>query len=128
MSESHPDPALLTESLLEELERAIEPHAPGFWDSLPAGLASEQIDELTEPLGLRLPIEVRTLWTSHDGYAHIIFGWTHPPLILQVERYRRCRTMAKDRAKDLGFDAPELGDPELWWPAELVPDRRTRRH
>ena len=36
-------------------------------EALRPGLGNSEIDELTAPLGLRLPPEARTLWSWHDG-------------------------------------------------------------
>ena len=55
-------------------------------DALRPGLGDTEMDELTAPLGLRLPPEARTLWSWHDGaepgpnVQWIGTGWEPLPL------------------------------------------------
>jgi hypothetical protein len=58
---------LLTPELLENLEEGWVRHRAPLVEHLRPGLSPERIDEITAPLGLRLPVEARIWWTWHDG-------------------------------------------------------------
>lgn len=53
--------------LLERLEEHWRRVGAPIVDFLRPGLAEEEIDALTAPLGLRLPVDVRELFAWHDG-------------------------------------------------------------
>jgi hypothetical protein len=45
----------------------VVPDGAPIVDHLQPGLSDEQMDELTAPLGLSLPVEARRWWGWHDG-------------------------------------------------------------
>lgn len=66
------DAPLLNRELLEELEGRwelqgvpVKPHP---------GLEEREIDAMTSPLGLRLPVEARTWWGWQNGASGALFG------------------------------------------------------
>jgi cell wall assembly regulator SMI1 len=61
------DPPVLTNALLEELAVRWREHDAAVARRLMAGLSDAEIDELVEPLGLRVPSEARTWWRWHNG-------------------------------------------------------------
>jgi cell wall assembly regulator SMI1 len=61
------DPILLTEDLLEQLQARWRQQGMPIAESLRPGLSDAEMDELTQPLGVRLPREARTWWRWHDG-------------------------------------------------------------
>lgn len=107
---------LLSGDLLNQLEsRWRAQHAP-LVEHLAAGLDDAQIDELTRPLGLRVPPEARAWWRWHNGVSsHAITrrieremvgsGWAFLPLGEAVERTaterRRARETAGEKAETL---------------------------
>lgn len=58
---------ILTQQLLDQLERRWRENDALILHHLQPGLSDEQIDQLTAPLGLRLPEEARRWWRWHDG-------------------------------------------------------------
>jgi hypothetical protein len=57
----------LDEDLLGELEERWRRVGAGFVDRLPPGLPDEDMDAMTERLGLRLPEEARRWYRWHNG-------------------------------------------------------------
>lgn len=60
-------PRVLSEELLEELARCWRSVGAPVLDRLRPGLPYEEMDELTDVLGLRLPGEAQRWWGWHDG-------------------------------------------------------------
>jgi hypothetical protein len=58
---------VLTADLLETLETGWARQSAPVMEHLRPGLSPERIDDLTAPLGLRLPVEARIWWGWHDG-------------------------------------------------------------
>ena len=58
---------VLTADLLETLERGWARQSAPVMEHLRPGLSPERIDDLTAPVGLRLPVEARIWWGWHDG-------------------------------------------------------------
>lgn len=99
-------PRCLDQNLCEQLkQRWILQGAP-LVEHLRAGLGVTEIDALTSPLGLRIPIEARRWWGWHDGAG----GGTDPllgklgpgreflSLSQAVDEYEQRRRMAVDAA------------------------------
>jgi hypothetical protein len=64
---SDADTPLLTQGLLEELEKHWERQQAPVLTRLQPGLSGDEMDALVAPLGLRLPVEARAGWGWHDG-------------------------------------------------------------
>jgi hypothetical protein len=58
---------LLSEDLLEELALRWRRQGMPIATSLRPGLSDDEIDEVTSPLGIKLPREARIWWGWHDG-------------------------------------------------------------
>ncbi len=61
------DAPLLTVELLEALAARWQAIGAPVADLLQPGLSDEEMDHLTEPLGLHVPYEARVWWGWHDG-------------------------------------------------------------
>lgn len=61
------EPAYLSQDLLNRLEQRWRDQGALVARALRPGLADSEMDELTEPIGLRLPVEARRWWRWHDG-------------------------------------------------------------
>lgn len=120
---SGPDTApILSHALLDELEQRWRDHKLPIIDRLRPGLTDDQIDELTAPLGLRLPEEARTWWRWHNGVdlTGTSRDWgfdpglmVFAPLDRQVEHYGKLRS----RSRSAALADPEAGhDEDYWWP------------
>lgn len=59
--------AVLADALLEELALRWRQQGASIADLLRPGLSEEEMDELTDPLGLVLPREAKIWWGWHDG-------------------------------------------------------------
>jgi hypothetical protein len=113
---------VLAISRLQELEsrwRAVD--AP-ILDNLRAGLTVAAMDEITAPLGLRLPAEARTWWGWHDGVpsgsvrlrGERTVGpiWPYQPLAEAVEECLKFRALSDE------FEA--AGEPR-WFSSSWLP-------
>jgi hypothetical protein len=60
-------PEMLSEGLLEALAERWRSQRMSIIDALRPGLSDAAMDELTRPLGLKLPHEARVWWGWHDG-------------------------------------------------------------
>jgi len=58
---------ILTTTLLERFYAALDAQQMPIATVLAPGLSDAEIDELTAPLGIALPDELRLLWKWHDG-------------------------------------------------------------
>lgn len=117
-----PAPPLLTFELLDQLEARWRTQGARIADVLRPGLPEARIDELTAPLGLRLPYEARLWWGWHDGADEPLgartleYGMTpllnFAPLNMAAKWYPERREIALDT--DMG-DADEFWSP-TWFP------------
>lgn len=57
----------LTRGLLSQLADAWTAQGAAIAGQLAPGLSDDEMDELTAPLGVRLPLEARVWWGWHDG-------------------------------------------------------------
>lgn len=64
---AHDGPRLLNPELLDELEFRWREQGAFVANALRPGLSDDDIDRLTEPAGLTLPLEARRWWGWHDG-------------------------------------------------------------
>ncbi|MEK6273699.1 MAG: SMI1/KNR4 family protein [Actinomycetota bacterium] len=104
---------MLTLDLLEELKTGWARQRAPVVDHLRPGLSPERIDELTAPLGLRLPVEARTWWEWHDGVdvtlgIHSELGPSVPFLPLG-NAAELCRLLREQAGKTWGDQA------DHWW-------------
>lgn len=93
------------------------------------------MDEITGPLGLRLPVEARAWWGWHDGVPQRIRGEPSPessPGVYTPERalgpgtaYMPLRDAVEDYLMDRQIFAEVEGDPEPFRPAAYFPITRT---
>lgn len=60
---------VLSDELLAEFDGALRSVNAAITEVWEPGLSDEQIDVLTQPLGLRLPEEARLWWRWHNGFA-----------------------------------------------------------
>jgi cell wall assembly regulator SMI1 len=121
-------PLLLSFELLDALELGWRSAGwPGI-EGLNPGLTDEEIDAMTEPIGIRLPVDVRTWWRWHDGISapaglpgQPVFGaagrW-YPSLSAAIREYSRMRDLA---ARAVDDEIPGRTTQEAWWPQQLFP-------
>lgn len=93
-------------------------------ERLRPGLEDEQMDALTRPLGLRLPIEARLWWGWHDGVDvdaisfqdERLIGphWPFVPLAEAVAECQRCREVSDEM-----LHISQGREPEWWSPSWL---------
>jgi hypothetical protein len=60
-------PTLLDDALIEQLENRLRAASVGWLERAAPGLTDSEMDALTEPLGLSLPIEARVWWGWRNG-------------------------------------------------------------
>lgn len=86
------------------------------------GLTDAEIDEVVEPLGLRLPFEARVWWQWRNGPTMIgrnrLLGEWHPYLSVSgaVEQYRQSSWVAEQ-----GAHSHPHGDPSRLWNPSWFP-------
>jgi hypothetical protein len=123
-----PSPApLLDIQLLDALEARWRAHGLPLLDRLRPGLTDDEMDTLTAPLGLRLPLEARRWWGWHDGVSsadvynarerEVGVGMQFLPLGEAVELYRSLRTVILEDHLAGAFEP----DPEGWWARAWFP-------
>jgi hypothetical protein len=126
------DAALVLDAeLLGELERRWRDQGwPGV-DWLQPGLDDGEIDAMTSPLGLRLPLEARRWWGWRDGLVlpedaareqHVFGGpgFVYLSLSGAVHQYK----MMRDTAKSLVDSGPDvIAEDEFWQASEGRWDR-----
>ena len=61
------NPILLDRAVLAELESRWQSQGAPIVSALRPGLSDDEMDRLTEPLGLSLPREAREWWGWHNG-------------------------------------------------------------
>jgi hypothetical protein len=114
---------MLDRALLGCLEAAWSVQGAPIAGNTTLGLSDEEMDEITVPLGLRLPLEARVWWGWHDGVSRGAKGelaperWIGPigeylPLRDAVEVYLEERKIFADILE---------GDPESCRPAAYLP-------
>ena len=123
---------LLSEELLDGLlarwAAAGLPLAP----ALRRGLSDAEMDELTAPLGLRLPGEARLWWGRHDGAPsatpdgrrldrRLTRSFDYLPLADCVDIYRECRRLAEESAAEMGSFRAEMAHPDHFFHRALFP-------
>jgi hypothetical protein len=104
---------------LARLRRVWAAQGAPLVERLRPGLSMERIDELTRPLGLRLPVEARTWWGWHDG-VDVELGIAYelgPSLaFLPLDRaVALCRLARAHAAEVWGDRADEVWRPS-WFP------------
>lgn len=117
------EPPLLSVELLEGLEALWRAEGAPVVDSLAPGLSRSQMDALTAPLGLKLPVEAQLWWGWHNGAAVAedapavlaeVGPWMpYVSLANALHAYQVCREIAYD------IDDPDYGPDELWSPSWL---------
>jgi hypothetical protein len=114
---------MLSAELLAELERRWRAQHVPWVERWAEGLSVSSMDELTVPLGLRLPTEARVWWRWHNGVPAERCplsrdremggpGFQFLPLDEAVEQYRSGREITA-RAFD--------GDADRGWPRTWLP-------
>jgi cell wall assembly regulator SMI1 len=111
--------SLLTERMLDELKaRWREQEAP-ILQALRPGLDPSEMQAATEPLGIRLPAEVRVWWGWHDGAkpsltSHAIgLDWLYLTLEDALARCGEERAGAADAVEE------GVSPPQTWQPGWL---------
>ena len=107
-------PQMLSPALLDELERHWRSQQVPIVSRLRPGLSGAEMDELTAPLGVRLPDEARTWWGWHDGaettrnthLRSIGSGFAFLSLAEALEETRSQRSIAID---------DDVYSAEEWW-------------
>jgi cell wall assembly regulator SMI1 len=112
---------ILSRDMLGSLEGLLVAQQTDTLDSLAEGASEQRMQALTEPLGVRLPIEARAWWGWHDGSP----SWILPGLGLMsieraIERYQWRRRTAEEFVQhpDTG---EELRDVEKIWRRSWLP-------
>jgi cell wall assembly regulator SMI1 len=106
MTESS-SPRLLTADLLAELDQRLRDIGAPVTRIWRPGLSDNDMDELTGPIDLTLPIEARAWWAWHDGVERGVVrpqpaigtGWVPLPLaeaVRQVTFYRETSAVEVD--------------------------------
>jgi cell wall assembly regulator SMI1 len=129
MVEPVPD-ELLNIELLTRLERCWQARDLPILRRLKPGLSDAEIDALTEPLGLRLPVEARTWWGWHDGVdmtgAKFEFDremgawWPYLSLAEAVAECQRCRRDSEEMERAIAQPEPAWWYPS-WFPITVDP-------
>jgi SMI1/KNR4 family protein SUKH-1 len=119
-------PRILTLDLLVELEGLWGKGGAPVLEHLRPGLASDEIDTLTEPLGVRLPTEARTWWGWHDGVAGSVPLGAHRELgpglpFLPLEEAAALYLHALQQAAEVAGDQADYWWRPSWFP---VTERR----
>jgi cell wall assembly regulator SMI1 len=126
-ADEHREWLMLSHELLEQLERRWREAGWRGLGRLRPGLSDEQLDALTEPLGLRLPTEARMWWGWHDGIVpsgpgfEAVFGgsdFEYLPLDRAVDAYLLRRALAAEVA--VASQADGYGE-EYWWHPSWFP-------
>jgi len=122
MDDAAPAAPLLSFELLEELRESWQRQGAPIASSLAPGLDPREIDDLTQSVGVRLPVEPRTWWAWHDGVP--------PSQGLQRRQLGpgqeyACLAEAVDwhgTRREIAADLAEHGlDPDEMWPMHLFP-------
>jgi hypothetical protein len=112
----------LSIDLLEAVRDRWQQDGAPTADALRPGLTDAEMDDLTAPLDLRLPLEARTLWGWHDGaelglnVRWIGRGWEPLPLSRAVSLTQEYRDLL------WGLEGDDLG-PAIWPESFLVMTR-----
>lgn len=110
---------MLTRQRLTRLEHAWQRQGAPLIDHLRPGLAPDQIDELTAPLGLELPAEARTWWGWHDGVSVELTARFHLgpslPFFSLEQAASLCRRFREQALRVWGERADEWWRPS-WFP------------
>jgi hypothetical protein len=114
-------PRLLTADLLAELEhrlRDLDAPVTRIWRR---GLSDDQMDELTEPIGLTLSTEARAWWNWHDGVERGVIrpqpgigdGW-EPLQLAEAVRDVIAKREVVAKLVSLGHDDPRSRWSKSW--------------
>ncbi|GAA0592855.1 hypothetical protein GCM10010394_22670 [Streptomyces crystallinus] len=57
----------------QRIEAWLRAHAPASYASLKPGVSQAEIDGAERALGVRIPVDLKALWSLHDG-VHIVWG------------------------------------------------------
>lgn len=108
-------PALSFERLEALHERWVRAGMEGLLAHLEPGLPDAQIDELTAPLGLRLPVELRMWFAWHNGGAR--YPWTLSNALWSLEDAVEETQFFRDVARSVREDpdVPEVGEWQSTW-------------
>jgi hypothetical protein len=107
----------LTNELLDRLDRQWRRLEPSWYESLSPGLSGAQMDELTAPIGLTLPPELRTWWGWHNGTPTAV-NVTPEAQILSLPDAASWWQTLRDEANEA---APTDPGPDRYWPAAYLP-------
>jgi hypothetical protein len=116
---------MLTPDLLERLEFLWRTQQAPVADRLQPGLSEAALDELTSPVGIRLPTEARMWWQWHNGAAPDLSlaarrelgpGFAFLPLEEAVVLVERLRTMAQQVWAPEGQEAVDYWWRPTWFP------------
>ena len=113
---------VLDEKLLDELERRWSDRGAFVARALRPGITDEDMDALTEPIGLQLPHEARRWWGWHDGAepqipgiaAELGPGRAFLSLAESVREWQRLRQLLLEASH--GADDPDWR--ESWLPID----------
>jgi len=101
----------LTDALLERLAEQWRRHDAPIARRLAPGLTDQEMDALTEPLGLRVPPEARTWWRWHNGArdASILTGGGKAFASLErcVSLAAQIREIAREAVRPYGLSAQQ---------------------
>jgi len=109
-------PRLLSADLLEALADRWRVREAPITQNLRPGLTDDQMDSITDPLGLQLPAEARVWWGWHDG-ANLSSGYADDRYVgsdlefLPLANAARHYTEGRAEFDRMGMPAT------FWWPA-----------
>jgi cell wall assembly regulator SMI1 len=87
---------LLDDALLNDLEQRWRDRGAFIAGALLPGLSDEEIDALTEPVGLQLPAEARRWWAWHDGASPQVPGLDIAATLGPVREFRPLAHAVRD--------------------------------
>lgn len=107
--------------LLEAWEAEWRRQGANIATVLRPGLSNAQIDRLTGPLDLSLPLEARVWWRWHDGTDRIPGRWSDVGSLLLLGLEEAVQVRQRMLSISATMDDHPLAAPEGLWPVGWIP-------